>query len=138
MLTELPPMRRIVTGTGPDGRSRIVEDGEPPVISTVATRPGLRNANIWSTNATPAPVDAPGRIAEHKGLYPPENGTVIRVMDIPPEPQDPEKLKRGSAQRHRRFFPIVTDVRPTSRTSRVCTSPTPSITPSSCSARCTP
>jgi hypothetical protein len=78
MPTELPPFRRIVTGTGPEGRSRIVEDGPPPVISTVTARPGLRNANIWSTSEVPAPIDAPDRIAEHKTLYPPKNGTVFR------------------------------------------------------------
>ncbi len=105
MPTELPPIRRIVTGTGPDGRSCIVADGEPPVISTVATRPGLRNANMWSTGATPAPVDAPDRIAEHKGLYPPKNGTVIRVMDIPPEPDDPEKLKVWFGATSETIFP---------------------------------
>jgi hypothetical protein len=105
MPTELPPMRRIVTGTGPDGRSRIVEDGPPPVISTIAARPGLRNANIWSTSATPAPVDAPDRIAEHKGLYPPKNGTVIRIMDIPSEPQDPERLKAWFGASSQTIFP---------------------------------
>ena len=92
MPAELPPIRRIVTGDSPDGRSRIIADGEPPVVATAASRPGWRNANIWSTSATPAPVDAPDRIAEHKGLYPPKNGTVIRVMDIPPEPQDKAEL----------------------------------------------
>ena len=107
MPTELPPIRRIVTGDWADGRSCIIADGEPPVISTVATRPGLRNANMWSTSATPAPVDAPDRIAEHKGLYPPKNGTVIRVMDIPPEPQDRRSSRSGSARHRRRYFPTA-------------------------------
>ena len=83
MTTELPPIRRIVTGTGSDGRSHIVEDGPPPVISEVAARPGLRKANIWSTSATPALINEPDLISRHMGLYPPKNGTVIRVMDIP-------------------------------------------------------
>ena len=99
MPAKLPPIRRIVTGTGSDGRSRIIADGAPPVISTQDARPGWRNANIWSTSATPAPVDAPDRIAEHKGLYPPKNGTVVRIMDIPPEPTDPEELKTYFAGR---------------------------------------
>ena len=105
MPMELPPIRQIVTGDGSDGRSRIVEDGAPPVISTVETRPGLRNANIWSTSETPAPLDAPDRIAEHKGLYPPKNGTVIRIMDIPPEPTDPEKLKVWFSATSNSIFP---------------------------------
>ena len=85
MTDELPPIRRIVTGLGQDGRSRIIEDGPPPVISKPAARPGMCNANICSTSATPAPVEEPDRIAGHTGLYPPKNGTVIRIMDIPPE-----------------------------------------------------
>ena len=93
MPRKLPPIRRIVTKNGPDGRSRIVEDGPPPAISTIATRPGSQVANMWITSATPAPVDAPDGIAGHKGLYPPKNGTIIRIMDIPPEPRVPEKLK---------------------------------------------
>jgi hypothetical protein len=105
MPTELPPIRRIVTGVGADGRSRIIADGEPPVISTAAARPGLRNANIWSTTTTPAPVDAPDRIAEHMGLYPPKNGTVIRIMDIPPEPQDNAKLQDWYGATQRNMFP---------------------------------
>ena len=105
MAAKLPPIRRIVTGVGSDGRSRIIADGEPPVVATAASRPGWANANMWSTSATPAPVDAPDRIAEHKGLYPPKNGTVIRVMDIPPEPQDKAELAAWYATGQRTTFP---------------------------------
>ena len=105
MPTDLPPIRRIVTGTGPDGRSCIVADGEPPVIATVVTRPGYRNANLWSTAATPASVNAPDCIAEHKGLYPPKNGSVIRIIDVPPEPNDPEQLKTWFDGNSRTIFP---------------------------------
>lgn len=103
MPPQLPPIRRIVTGTGSDGRSRIISDGAPPVIATQDARPGWRNANIWSTSETPALVDAPDDIAKHKGLYPPKNGTVIRVMDIPPEPSDPQALRAYFAGREAAF-----------------------------------
>jgi hypothetical protein len=102
---DLPPIRRIVTGVGPDGRSRIVADGAPPVISTVAARPGLRNANMWATSTTPVPVDEPDRIAEHKGLYPPKNGTVIRIMDIPPEPRTESERQAWYAATGSTIFP---------------------------------
>ncbi len=102
---ELPPIRRIVTGTDANGHSCIAEDGPPPVISTIPGRPGLRNANIWSTSATPVPVDEPDRIALHKGLYPPKNGTVIRVMDIPPEPQTDEEQRAWHAATAETVFP---------------------------------
>jgi hypothetical protein len=105
MTAELPPIRRIVTGIGADGRSRIVADGEPPVISTAAARPGWRNANLWSTSTTPAAIDEPDRIADHKGLYPPANGTVIRIIDIPPEPQDKAELAGWYTRTSQNPFP---------------------------------
>jgi hypothetical protein len=105
MSRALPPIRRIVTGIGSDGKSRIVEDGPPPVITSIAERPGLRNANIWTTSAMPAPIAAPDRIAEHKTLYPPKHGTVIRVMDIPPEPADHQALEAAYRGQSADMFP---------------------------------
>jgi hypothetical protein len=105
MPTELPPIRRIVTGIDAKGRSRIVADGPPPVISTVEARPGLRNANIWATSAAPVALDEPDRIADHKGLYPPKNGTVIRIMDIPPEPQNETELQAWYKATGQGMFP---------------------------------
>ena len=104
MTDELPPIRRIVTGIGPDGRSRIIEDGPPPVISKTAARPGMCNANMWTTSATPVPVDEPDHIADYTGLYPPKNGTVIRVMDIPPEAWEPETSRASPVAPTESFF----------------------------------
>ncbi len=33
-------------------------------------------------------------MAGHPGILPPKNGTILRVIDFPPEPKDPEELKR--------------------------------------------
>ncbi|RYY85210.1 MAG: cupin domain-containing protein [Comamonadaceae bacterium] len=95
MADTLPPIRRILTGDDADGRSSIVEDGASPAIRLVPERPGYRVTNLWRTGAAPAPVDAPDSIAEHKGVSPPPGGTVLRIIDIPPEPKDPEALRRG-------------------------------------------
>jgi hypothetical protein len=105
MPKELPPVRRIVTGYTREGRSTIVEDGPPPVISTVPKRPGLKNANIWATGAAPVLVTEPDGIAEHKGLYPPKSGTVIRIMDIPPEPKTRAELEQQFASMTNEVFP---------------------------------
>ena len=105
MADELPPVRRIVTGIGPDGRSRIIEDGPPPIIAKFAARPGMCNANIWATSTAPVPVDEPDRIADHTGLYPPKLGTVIRIMDIPPETGESETPLTSSAASAESFFP---------------------------------
>ena len=90
----LPPVRRVLTGDDADGRSSIIEDGPTPAVRTVPERPGYRVSNIWRTGAAPAPVGAADSISEHKGIAPPAGGTVLRIIDFPPEPKDPQELKR--------------------------------------------
>ena len=92
--TPLPPVRRIVTGIDGAGRSCIVEDGASPATMTMPLRAGYRNTNIWRTVGSPAPVNAADSVLEHRGVLPPKGGTVIRVIDIPPEDQDPEVRRR--------------------------------------------
>lgn len=105
MTERLPPFRRIVTGFALDGRSTIVEDGPPPVIRESPVQPDLKNANIWVTRATPAPIDAPDTVAEHNLLYPPANGSVIRVMDIPPQPKSREEAEKAYDSTRGSMFP---------------------------------
>lgn len=96
MSTSLPPMRRIVTGIDASGRSYIAEDGVSPAMMTMEGRAGYRNNNIWRTVGSPAPVAAADSVLEHRGVLPPKGGTVLRVIDIPPEDQDPEIRKRAT------------------------------------------
>lgn len=93
MNTQLAPIRRVVTGDDAQGRSRIIEDGPSPSVRVVAERPGYRVSNLWCTGAAPSSIDAPDAIAAHQGVGPPTNGTVFRIIDIPPEPEDPQQLK---------------------------------------------
>lgn len=93
-MSNLNPVRRVVTGLDSDGKSYIAEDGPPPAVRVVPERPGYIVSNIWATGAAPSPVDAPDRIAAHKGVSPPEGGTVIRIIDYPPEPADRAELAR--------------------------------------------
>jgi hypothetical protein len=92
--TSLPPVRRIVTGTDRHGRSYIAEDGVSPAMPTMAERPGYRNNTIWRTVGSPAPLDAPDSVLEQRGVLPPVSGTILRVIDIPPEARDPEVRQR--------------------------------------------
>ena len=89
----LPDIRRIVTGDDAKGRSRIIEDGPSPSIRTVAARPGYRAVNVWRTQETPARINAPDSTAQHQGISPPKHGNILRIIDFPPEPADPVKLK---------------------------------------------
>jgi Cupin domain len=94
MSTSLPPVRRIVTGIDAHGRSYIAEDGVSPAMLTMEGRAGYRNNNIWRTVGSPAPLAAGDTVLEHRGVLPPQGGTVLRVIDIPPEEKDPELRRR--------------------------------------------
>ncbi len=90
----LPPIRRVVTGDGADGKSRVIEDAPATSVKTVAERPGYRAVNVWRTTDFPCSIGHPDSIKEHKGILPPKNGTILRIIDFPPEPKDPAELKR--------------------------------------------
>ena len=94
MSTSLPPVRRIVTGIDANGRSSFAEDGVAPAMMTMQGREGYRNNNLWRTVGSPAPVAAADTVLEHRGVLPPQGGTVLRVIDIPPEEKDPELHRR--------------------------------------------
>ena len=94
MSEKLPDIRRIVTGDDAQGRSRITEDAPAKSVRTVEARPGYRAVNVWRTSETPASVAAEDSTATHKGILPPKNGNILRIIDFPPEPKDPAELKR--------------------------------------------
>ncbi len=103
-MTLPPPIRRIVTGHDAQGRSCIVEDGPSPSVRLVPERPGYRVTNLWRTTGSPAEIAADDSIAEHRGVAPPVRGTVIRIIDIPPEAADADERKRQSAATFGRLF----------------------------------
>lgn len=88
-MKEMPVPRIVVTGDDASGRSRIVNDAPAHAVRTVAERPGYRVSNVWAIHGAPAPINDPDRIGEIKGLTPPANGNILRVIDYPPEPKDP-------------------------------------------------
>lgn len=87
-------VRRVITGIDAQGRSTIIGDSASPAIKAVPERPGYFSTNIWRTGAAPAPVDEPDGIEDHIGVSPPSRGTVLRVIDFPPEPADPAERAR--------------------------------------------
>jgi hypothetical protein len=92
--SRLPPIRRVVTGDDADGKSRIVEDAPAAAVKTVPERPGYRAVNVWRTTDFPCSIKNSDSIKDHKGILPPKNGTILRIIDFPPEPKDPVELKR--------------------------------------------
>ncbi|WP_298672696.1 cupin domain-containing protein [uncultured Sphingomonas sp.] len=83
-LAPLRQVRRVLTAIDGEGRSHIAADGPSPAGFALPGSP-FRSDNIWRTGAAPAPIEAPDTIAEHKGVLPPPGGTVLRVIDFPPQ-----------------------------------------------------
>lgn len=54
----------------------------------------MRAVNIWCTASTPADTDAGDESFRLQGVAPPANGTVLRIIDIPPESTDPEVTRK--------------------------------------------
>ena len=94
MNEHLPPVRRIVTGDDAKGNSRIVEDAPAASVRNVPSRPGYRAVNVWRTESAPARIGATDNISKHEGIQPPRNGTILRIIDFPPEPRDAMELKQ--------------------------------------------
>jgi uncharacterized cupin superfamily protein len=90
----LPHIRRVVTADDVKGRSRIIEDAPAAAVRTVSGRPGYRAVNVWRTEESPARINFQDSTASHQGILPPKHGTLLRIIDFPPEPSDREELKR--------------------------------------------
>ncbi len=100
----LPPVRRIVTEEDSTGRSRIVADGPSPSVRTVPERPGYRITNLWRTSASPPGINEPDMIEMHSGLPPPAGGTLLRIVDYPPETDDAKERRRQQAATFGQLF----------------------------------
>lgn len=87
-------VRRVITGFDAAGRSTIISDGHSPAIKAVPGRPDYYSTNVWRTGTAPVDITEPDLIEGHVGVSPPRNGTVLRVIDFPPEPKDPEERAR--------------------------------------------
>jgi hypothetical protein len=102
MTTELPPVRRVVSGYDAAGRSVFLEDG-PAAVRTNPARPGLRSSAVWATGRLPVHVDDADRSAEVRGIMPPPGGSVLKIIDLPPEPDDPAERARALAEAKERI-----------------------------------
>jgi quercetin dioxygenase-like cupin family protein len=77
--------RRVVTGHDARGMSIVVSDGRPPVVHD--TPDGVaRFAEIWRTDAMPAPIAAfePHPTGGPVEIPPGANGTLVRLVEIQP------------------------------------------------------
>ena len=77
--------RRVVTGHTAEGRSRFIMDGPAPTVFDRG--PGQTCVTeLWETAATPADnTDARDLTLRGSRLPPPPNGTVLRIVEYPPD-----------------------------------------------------
>ena len=107
------PVRRVVTGHHPDGRSTVMVDG--PACNVRARKAGNASTLVWVTDESPASVAGnDDRAARDIGVPPPRDGSIFRIAEFPPhtggEVRDNETVlrdfgigadvKRGHAPRH--------------------------------------
>lgn len=93
-------VRRIVTGHDGEGRAVVLSDGAPPHVTRPPQQPGLAFHEIWNTRGSPAPVTASESEPTdlHRDTAPPAKGTIIRVVDIPPEGRDGPNFDKETAR----------------------------------------
>ncbi|WP_342130900.1 cupin domain-containing protein [Hydrogenophaga sp. OTU3427] len=100
-----PPIHRVVTGHDADGRAIVTSNGPLPSVIEIAAIPGTIFHEVWSTDATPAPVNnGPDPTVGPIVLPPPRHGTRMRIVDIPPDTAD--YLAHGAARMHDAFAQI--------------------------------
>lgn len=93
--------RRIVTGHNAAGRA-VIQSDAPPDRVKVLSGDGPTFYEVWNTRETPVRIDrASGEPPEDKlRLAPPTGGTRIRVLDIPPETAEMQKIDAAKAREH--------------------------------------
>jgi hypothetical protein len=80
------PIRRIVTGHDAAGRSTILQDGPSPHAMNMAGIDHFGVTDLWKTFGAPADLEsAKDPCGSPISLAPPRNGTVLRVVEFPPD-----------------------------------------------------
>ena len=82
----LPSFKRVVTGHNASGAAVVASSGATPTVFPLASVPGTVFYEIWNSAASPAVLDnASDPTAKPLQLSPGPMGSVIRVVDIPPD-----------------------------------------------------
>ncbi|MGH8689686.1 MAG: cupin domain-containing protein [Burkholderiales bacterium] len=86
-------VRRVLTGHDAGGRSTFIADGEAPNVREMPSFPGLALTDLWETKGAPASNAGAADAADRPiRLEPPKNGTILRIVEFPPDSSRP----RGS------------------------------------------
>jgi mannose-6-phosphate isomerase-like protein (cupin superfamily) len=81
-------VRRVLTGHDAEGKSTFLMDGLAPNIKEMASMPGLALTDLWETKGAPARnAGGADNAARPVRLEPPKNGTILRIVEFPPDSQ---------------------------------------------------
>ena len=81
-----PDFRRVVTGHDSQGRAIIAMRGATPSVFPLKAVPGTIFYEVWNTTGAPVTIDnGPDATLRPLVLGPPPQGSLIRVVDIPPD-----------------------------------------------------
>ena len=81
-------VRRVLTGHDAGGRSTFIADGEATNIKQSPAMPGLALTDLWETTGAPASNAGDKDAADRPvRLEPPKNGTILRLVEFPPDSQ---------------------------------------------------
>ena len=95
-------IRRVVTGHDGDQKSVIISDDLAGNILEMASMPGVALTDIWRTYGAPASNGGNDDAADGPlVLEPPTNGTILRIVEFPPDDQ-----WRGAADANTAFQSI--------------------------------
>lgn len=79
-------VRRVLTGHDKDGKSIIMADGHATNVLEMASMPGLALTDLWETRGAPASNEGSAdAVARKVHLEPPKNGTILRIVEFPPD-----------------------------------------------------
>ena len=79
-------VRRVLTGHDAHGRSIFLADGEAQNVKEMASMPGLALTDLWETAGAPASnAGDKDSAARPVRLGPPKNGTILRIVEFPPD-----------------------------------------------------
>lgn len=82
----LPEFKRVVTGHNADGQAIVASSGPTPNVFALLAVPGTVFYELWSSGVSPALLDnASDPTCQPLQLSPRPQGSVIRVVDIPPD-----------------------------------------------------
>jgi mannose-6-phosphate isomerase-like protein (cupin superfamily) len=92
-------VRRIVTGHDANGKAVISSDGAAPAVIANPRRPGYFLTQLWATHECPAIVgNTDDPTASPLPLAPPQHGSVVRIIEFPPEHESLSKFDRENAE----------------------------------------